>query len=116
MLVTKGALHNILEICSLAETKDGAIVDISVVKDKIQRQFEEFSGKGFRTLGIAFKNMGSDKHIGKDHESGMTFSGFLVLFDPLKPNLLETIKSLNNLGVSLKIITGDNLLVAVNVR
>ena len=45
----------------------------------------------------------------------MTFSGFLVLFDPPKPNIIETITNLKKLGVSLKIITGDNHLVAANV-
>ncbi len=59
--------------------------------------------------------MGSESRISKDDESGMTFSGFLILFDPPKPNILETITGLRNLGVALKIITGDNHLVAANV-
>jgi Mg2+-importing ATPase len=59
--------------------------------------------------------MGTESHISKDHEKGMTFSGFLVLFDPPKPNIIETITNLKNLGVSLKVITGDNHLVAANV-
>jgi Mg2+-importing ATPase len=45
----------------------------------------------------------------------MTFLGFLVLFDPPKANIIETITALKSLGVSLKIITGDNQLVAANV-
>jgi Mg2+-importing ATPase len=45
----------------------------------------------------------------------MTFLRFLVLFDPPKPNIIEAIASLKNLGVSLKVITGDNHLVAANV-
>jgi P-type Mg2+ transporter len=45
----------------------------------------------------------------------MTFLGFLVLFDPPKPHIIETIASLKTLGVALKIITGDNHLVAANV-
>ena len=53
--------------------------------------------------------------ISKDHEAGMTFSGFLVLFDPPKPRILETITSLKKLGVALKIITGDNSLVAASL-
>ena len=53
--------------------------------------------------------------LAKNHESGMIFSGFLILFDPPKPNILETITGLRNLGVALKIITGDNHLVAANV-
>jgi P-type Mg2+ transporter len=59
--------------------------------------------------------MGPESRIGKSHEANMTFSGFLVLFDPPKPNLLETITRLKNLGVALKIITGDNRLVAANI-
>jgi P-type Mg2+ transporter len=115
LMVTKGAMQNVLDVCSSAETSDGTIVDIGAVKDGIQQRFQEFSGKGFRTLGVAYKKLGSESRIGKDHEAGMTFSGFLVLFDPPKPNLLETITNLKNLGVSLKIITGDNHLVAANI-
>jgi Mg2+-importing ATPase len=51
----------------------------------------------------------------KDHEAGMTFLGFLVLFDPVKSSIAETIADLHRLGVSLKIITGDNRLVAAHV-
>jgi P-type Mg2+ transporter len=115
LMVTKGALLNVLAVCTSVETGDGTIVDIATVQDRIEQLFEEFSRKGFRTLGIAYKNMGSESRISKDHETGMTFSGFLVLFDPSKPNIVETITSLKKLGVALKIITGDNHLVAANV-
>jgi Mg2+-importing ATPase len=115
LMVTKGALVNVLAVCTIVETSDGTIADIATVRDKIQKHFEEFSSKGFRTLGVAYKNMGTESRISKDHEAGMTFSGFLVLFDPPKPNIIETITNLKNLGVSLKVITGDNHLVAANV-
>jgi Mg2+-importing ATPase len=115
LMVTKGALVNVIAVCTTVETSDGTIADISTMRNKIQQHFEEFSNKGFRTLGVAYKNMGSDSRISKDHEAGMTFSGFLVLFDPPKPNIIETITNLKNLGVSLKVITGDNHLVAANI-
>ncbi|MEO0137004.1 MAG: magnesium-translocating P-type ATPase [candidate division WOR-3 bacterium] len=115
LMITKGALFNVLAVCTTAETGDGTIVDIAMVRDRIQKRFEEYSNKGFRTLGIAYRNMGTQSHIDKEHESGMTFSGFLVLYDPPKPNIIETVTSLKNLGVSLKIITGDNHLVASNI-
>ena len=76
---------------------------------------EEFSHQGCRTLGVAYKKMGSESRISKDHEAGMTFVGFLVLFDPPKPHILETIVHLKHLGVALKVITGDNHLVAAHV-
>ena len=115
LMTTKGALQNVLAVCASAEIADGTIVDISSVRDRIQQHFEEFSTKGLRTLGVAWKNIGSESYISKDHEARMTFSGFLVLFDPPKVNIIETVTSLKNLGVVLKIITGDNHLVAANV-
>ena len=114
-MLTKGALANILEVCTTAETKDGKIVDIESLKDTIQKHFEEFSNNGFRTLGIAFRNLSSDSLINKGDEKDMTFLGFLTLFDPPKENIIETIAKLKNLGVTLKIITGDNHLVAVSL-
>jgi Mg2+-importing ATPase len=115
LMVTKGALMDVLKVCSSAETAGGTIVDIATVRDRIQQHFEEFSSKGFRTLGVAFKNTGSASRISKNDEAGMTFTGFLVLFDPPKPKIIDTIISLKNLGVTLKVITGDNHLVAASV-
>jgi Mg2+-importing ATPase len=66
-------------------------------------------------LGIAYKDLGSGKVISKDSEVGMTFLGFLVLFDPGKPKIAETIGELKRLGISLKIVTGDNRLVAASI-
>jgi len=115
LMITKGALDNILEVCTSAETSEGNVVDISTVRESLQKHFEEFSNNGFRTLGIAYKNITFDSLIKKSDESGMTFLGFITLFDPPKSNIAETITSLKNLGVSLKVITGDNHLVATNI-
>ena len=115
LMVTKGALSNVLAVCSSAEVAEGRIVDIGTVEERVQRQFEAFSRKGFRTLGIAYKNVASATVITREQEADMTFLGFLVLFDPPKPGIIETIRQLKQLGVSLKIITGDNRLLAANV-
>jgi len=115
LMVTKGALANVLTVCGSAETGGGTIVEIAAMRDRIQQHFEECSNQGCRTLGVAYKNMGSESRLSKDREASMTFVGFLVLFDPPKPNILETIVRLKNLGVALKVITGDNHLVAANV-
>jgi Mg2+-importing ATPase len=114
-MVTKGALTNILEVCTSAEAKEGKIVKIASLQDQIQKHFEEFSDQGFRTIGIAYKKLPNVSPISKDDEKDMTFLGFLTLFDPPKANITETISSLKQLGVSLKIITGDNHLVAASI-
>jgi Mg2+-importing ATPase len=114
-IITKGALLNVLEVCSSAEIAHGTPVDITTVQDQIRQRFEELSQKGFRILGMAYRDLGSVNLITKEHETGMTFLGFLVFFDPAKSGIVETISKLGHLGVSLKIITGDNQLVAANV-
>jgi Mg2+-importing ATPase len=114
-MVTKGALSNILDVCSSVEISEGNIIDIASMNDKIQKHFEEFSNQGFRTLGIAYKNIPSGSLINKSDEKDMIFLGFLTLFDPPKPNIIDTIASLKKIGVSLKVITGDNHLVAASL-
>jgi Mg2+-importing ATPase len=115
LMVTKGALQNVLAVCSGVETGAGTRVDMAGMQGAIQERYEEFSNKGLRTLGVAYKDMGSASVTSKGDESGMTFLGFLVLFDPPKPNIIATVASLKQLGVELKIITGDNHLVAANL-
>ncbi len=114
-IITKGALLNVIEVCSSAEIGRRMTVDIATVQGQIRQRFEELSQKGFRILGMAYRDVGSISLITKEYETGMTFLGFLVFFDPAKSGIVETISKLRHLGVSLKIITGDNHLVAANV-
>ena len=115
LLITKGALPNVLAACSSAEISDGKIVNIALVQEQVQQHFVDLSNKGFRILGVAYRHMGTETVINKDHETGMIFLGFLVLFDPPKSGVADTISRLKALGVSLKIITGDNRLAAANL-
>ena len=114
-MVTKGALSNILDVCSTAEMKEGSLVNIASMQQEIQKQFEDFSNDGFRTIGIAYKKLSTDSPINREDEKDMTFLGFLTLFDPPKAKIADTIEILKKLGVSLKVITGDNHLVAASI-
>ncbi len=115
LMVTKGALSNVLAVCSTVEIPGGKVADIEVFQEKINQQFIDLSSKGFRTLGLAYKDMGSQFSMTKDDETRMTFLGFLVFFDPLKEGIIEVIKTLKESGVTLKVITGDSELVAASV-
>ncbi len=112
IMITKGALQNVLAACSRAEISGGAVVEIGGVREQIQRRFEELSSQGLRTMGVACRDVGPASLITKDHETDMTFLGLLVLHDPVKPGIIETVADLRRLGISLKVITGDNHLVA----
>jgi len=114
-MVTKGAMQNVLAVCSQAEMPGGKMCEMVEVEESLREAYKAFSAKGFRTLGIAYKDVGTGTTINKEQESGMTFLGFLVLSDPPKADVIETMGQLKSLGVSLKLITGDNALVASNI-
>jgi Mg2+-importing ATPase len=113
IMTTKGAVANVLDACTQAETANG-VVQIADVREKIQQRFEDLSRQGFRMLGVAYKNIPVD-HINKDQETQMTFLGFVLLFDPPKAMIKNVLQNLQTLGVSLKIITGDNRFVATSL-
>ncbi len=115
MIIMKGAFQNVLSACSAVETRAGNASDFGSACEDVQRLYREFSAKGYRTLGVAFKRVQGEGRISKDSETGMTFVGFLVLNDPPKPDMARTVSDLKALGVGIKVITGDNQLVAATV-
>lgn len=112
LAITKGALNAILAICSRAETTTGQLVPLAEKLPSINSKYEELSAAGYRVLGVAYKNGSNEKDFTRNDESDMVFVGFITLFDPPKKDVQQTIQDLHRLGVQLKIITGDNELVA----
>ncbi|ASU31972.1 magnesium-translocating P-type ATPase [Mucilaginibacter xinganensis] len=110
--ITKGALTNVLAICTRVELADGKVVSLDGKKAGILKQYELLSNAGLRTLGIAYKAAGTGKQFMRDDEKEMIFLGFVTFFDPPKADVKVIIDKLRGLGVALKIITGDNALVA----
>ena len=115
IMITKGALENVLETCSSAEMPGGALIDMDAALERINTRYRELSDRGFRTLGIAYKDAGSLQIISREDEKGMIFLGFLVFSDRLKEGISQTVSRLKNAGVELKIISGDNHFVAASI-
>jgi Mg2+-importing ATPase len=112
-MLTKGAFENILSICTQALVGDDTVPISSELTAEIHKHYQDWSEQGFRVLGVAIKPVEkcADAYTRTD-EVAMIFAGFLLFFDPPKPGVINTIKDLEQLGVELKIITGDNQLVA----
>jgi Mg2+-importing ATPase len=115
LMITKGAFTGVAGICSTEENSDGELSSYVSIQAQAEQKSSELGQQGFRVLGVAYKDMGAETKISRDSEKDMILLGFLVLFDPPKPNLPRTIKELKDLGVSLKVITGDNRFVAAAV-
>jgi Mg2+-importing ATPase len=111
-LVTKGALDNVLAVCN--QVQDGALtfpLD-GAFQEQIQQRYAEWSAQGFRVLGVASRHVPPQAAYSREDEKDLTFTGFLLFLDPPKPGVMETVEDLAEMGVKLKIITGDNRLVA----
>jgi Mg2+-importing ATPase len=115
LLITKGALRQILDVCTQAELSDGSLIEMAGARPEVERHWHEFSNQGRRVLGVACRDCGNETAIKRDGEEGMIFLGFIVLSDPPKAGIEKTIRELNELGIALKIITGDNALIAEHV-
>jgi Mg2+-importing ATPase len=115
-LITKGALDKVLSICTSLQSGDGARPLDAKARAEIEQRYSEWSEKGFRVLGLATKTVdGQPEAYSHGDENALTFTGFLLFFDPPKADVQQVIVDLAKRGVQLKIITGDNQKVARHV-
>lgn len=113
LMITKGALANVLDICTLVQAKQGTTPMSAAFRAQVEQQMEAWSEQGFRVLGLAVKTIADANTCFKvQDEAEMAFAGFLLFYDPPKADVKQAIRDLAELGVTLKIITGDNALVA----
>jgi P-type Mg2+ transporter len=114
LLITKGAFPEITGICSKIKLDNDTIEDIESHKDALEKRFIQYGFDGLRAIAICYKNIGEDI-IKKSDEDEMIFAGFILLQDPIKEAIVQTISELEKLQVGLKIITGDNKNVAQSI-
>jgi P-type Mg2+ transporter len=113
VLITKGALRQILQVCSKVQLSDGSRTTIGSLREQIEQQWRKFSSQGCRVLGVASRDCDRNLfRITREAEADMTFLGFVVLSDPPKAGVQSSLRELEQLGIQLKIITGDNVLIA----
>lgn len=114
-MITKGALEPVLGVCDRA-----LIDDVEQALDDDLRQhclarFAAWSADGYRVLGLAEKRLAPAGSYGTADEAAMLFRGFLLFLDPPEQQATQTLRALGEVGVQVKMITGDNHLVAAHV-
>jgi len=112
LMVTKGSVRAVLEVCTSCRTSDGATCAISEKAEEIAGRVQTLAEQGLRTLGVATREFDTAVDITRDDERDMVFEGLVVLFDPPKDDASLAVEDLRKLGVALKIITGDAAAVA----
>lgn len=108
-MVTKGAVEEMLSICSFAEC-DGKVRPMTKeLKSRILATVDDLNEKGFRVLAIAQKSNPSPAGaFGVTDECDMVLMGYFAFLDPPKESTADAIKALKAHGVTTKILTGDN--------
>lgn len=114
LLISKGAFLQILSCCSQIKLNNREIQSINGYRQELEAQFTHYGNEGLRAIAICYKNIGTQA-ISKDLETEMIFAGFILINDPVKSAIIETITELGKLKVGLKIITGDNKNVARSI-
>ena len=108
-MVTKGAVEEMLSICSFAECDGTVQVLTETVRKRILQTVGGLNDKGFRVLAIAQKSNPSPAGaFGVKDESEMVLIGYLAFLDPPKESTSDAIRVLKAHGVTTKILTGDN--------
>jgi Mg2+-importing ATPase len=114
VLITKGAPESVLSKCDYLETSANK-KPISDDIESIKAKFSDLSQQGYRVLAIAYRSVDEKKIYTVDDEANLTFLGLLIFTDPPKPDAHQAIVKMKDMGVALKILTGDNELVAKKI-
>jgi Mg2+-importing ATPase len=112
LLVTKGAVEPLLDGC--ARLPGGRLLDAGA-RAALEERFRAWSEEGLRVLAVATRPLPVKASYGRDDEQGLELAGFLAFADRPKAGAAQALGELAALGVRVKIITGDNRLVARHV-
>lgn len=112
LLICKGAPESVLAVCREIEINDEILPLDEAAGNKCRQIFQDFSERGLRVLAVACRKTEEKKTYRSTDESSLVLSGFLTFADEPLETAAETLKEMGEDGVRVKILTGDNELVA----
>jgi Mg2+-importing ATPase len=115
LLISKGATIEMLAACDFYEEDNQELPISDEARKKVQAQYEELSKEGRRILAVARKVVEKKGSYTVKDETGMVFVGLLTFTDPPKESAPASLQMLEESGIGLKILTGDNEFVAAHI-
>jgi Mg2+-importing ATPase len=115
LLITKGAPEGILALSQSYETAGRIVPFDAEARTRCREAFEELSGRGFRVLAVAYRKVAQGNGFTVADEHSLTLAGYLAFADPPNPDVAASLAVMKRDGVEVKILTGDNELVARHV-
>jgi Mg2+-importing ATPase len=116
VLICKGAVENVYPMCEQYQIDNEIYPLIDFVKNDLIEDYKDLSAEGYRVLAIAYREFPRSKEVfSSADEKGMILLGYIAFFDPPKESAMKAVEALASLGVTVKILTGDNELVTQKV-
>ena len=115
LLVTKGAFAEVLGICTSIAAADAETALTPAKRAGLERFFKAQGEDGFRVLALATKRVEPKADYTLEDEKDLTFAGFLLFLDPPKDTAAEALANLKRVGITTKVISGDNRHVTAHV-
>ena len=108
-MITKGAVEEILNICTMVDYKSQVSPITREIKENIRRIAKNLNEQGLRVVAVCQKNDIKDiEHFQVSDEKNMVLLGFIGFLDPPKESAKESILKLNKAGIRVIVLTGDN--------
>ncbi len=116
VLICKGAVEEVYRVCNRYQVDEDINPLIDVIKNDLMEEYEELSGDGYRVVAIAYREFPREKTVfSVADETDLILLGYIAFFDPPKESAAKALEGLARMGVSTKILTGDNALVTNKV-
>ncbi len=108
-MITKGAVEEILSICTLADFQGKVSPLTKEVKENIQKISKKMNQEGLRVIAVCQKNdIDNIKDFDVSNEKNMVLIGFIGFLDPPKESAKASVEALNKAGIRVIVLTGDN--------
>jgi Mg2+-importing ATPase len=115
LLIVKGAPEGILELSSSCESEGHIAALDANLRNRCRQTFDDLSSKGFRLLAVAYRDVDPRARFSAADEYSLVLAGYLAFADPPSPDAAASVAAMKRDGVDVKILTGDNELVARHV-
>lgn len=116
VMITKGAIEEMATVCKYAEIDGEVVLLTDELKEKMNEVNLHMNEQGMRVLAVAIKqDVHGEAVYTVEDESDMILIGYMGFLDPAKKSAISAIRSLHEHGVNVKVLTGDNEVVAKKV-
>jgi Mg2+-importing ATPase len=113
LLICKGAVEEMLDICSAVEDSGQVRPVTDEYRDQLKALRDRLNEDGLRVVAVGYKGLPREHPpLTVKDEANLVFSGFVAFLDPAKETTAEALRLLRDHGITVKILTGDNAIVA----